>query len=67
MPESCYELVKLGIYSRATDKLYAGLWLASVCDTLANLQFGLADEGIEKVMERIFADSLELMCVLRMP
>jgi hypothetical protein len=66
MPESCYELVELGVYSRATDKFYAGLWLAPVCDALADFQFGLADEGIEKMMERIFADSLELMCVLRM-
>jgi hypothetical protein len=67
MAKSCYELVKFGIYSRATDELYAGLWLASVCDTLADLQFGLADECVEKVMERIFADILELMRVLRMP
>lgn len=67
MPESCYKLVELGIYSWATDELYASLWLASVCDALGDLQLCLADEGVEEMMKRIFAYSLQLMCVLGVP
>jgi hypothetical protein len=67
VPESCYKLVELGIYSRATDKLHAGLWLTTVCDALADLQFCLADEGVEEMVKRIFANSLQLVRILGVP
>lgn len=64
--ECRYELVKSRVDSRSAHELYASLWLATICHALVDLLLGLADEGVEEVVEGIFADRLELVGVLVM-
>lgn len=58
------ELIEVGINPRTTDELHLSLWLTSVCHTLNDLLVRLTDEGVEEVVQRIFTDCLELVCVL---
>jgi hypothetical protein len=65
MAKGCNELIELAVYSWATDKLYSGLGLAPVRNTLVDFQLCLPDEGVEEVVKRIFANRLELVGILR--
>lgn len=65
MAQGGYELVEGGVYTRTADTFYLGLGLPSVRHALVDLLLGLADEGVEEMVQRIFADRLELMGVLR--
>lgn len=65
--EGCYQLVKVGVDAWPTDKLDSGLWLTSVRHALVDLLLGLPNEGVEQVVQRILADSLELVRVLVVP
>jgi hypothetical protein len=67
VPKGCYELIEFGVYSWAADKLYARLRLTSVGHALIDLQFCLANEGVEKVMKRIFANRPQFVGVLWVP
>jgi hypothetical protein len=58
------ELVKVGINSRTTYEFHLGLWLTPVCHALDDLLVRLTDERVEEVVQRIFADCLELVRVL---
>lgn len=67
MPEGSYKLVEFGVYSRTTDQFDSGLGLASLRHALVDLQFRLANKGVEEVMECIFADGPQFMGVLWVP
>lgn len=58
------ELVKVGINSRTTDEFHLSLWLAPICHALNDLLVRLTDERVEEVVQRIFANGLELVRVL---
>jgi hypothetical protein len=62
-----YELVEGGIYTRSADSLHPGLGLPSVRHTLVDFLLCLADERVEQVVQRIFADRLEFVGMLVMP
>jgi hypothetical protein len=64
MPQGCYELVEGRIDSRPADSLHPSLGLPSVRHALVDLLLGLADEGVEQVVQRIFADRLQFVGVL---
>ena len=42
--QSGNKLVEIGVYTRTTDELDPGFWLAAVCHALADLLIRLADE-----------------------
>lgn len=65
VPQGCYELIEGGVYARPTNTLYPGLGLASLRHTLVDLLLGLADERVEEVVQRIFANRLEFVGVRR--
>lgn len=58
------QLVKGGINARTADQFDPGLGLAAIRHALVDLVLGLADEGVEEVVQRIFTHGLELMGVL---
>lgn len=59
-----YELIEVGVNSRTTNELHFGLWLIPVCHALYDLLVRLTDERVEEMVQRIFADRLELVGVL---
>jgi hypothetical protein len=63
MAQGGYELVEGGVYTRSTNTLYPGLRLASLCHALVDLLLGLADEGVEQVVQGIFTNRLEFVGV----
>lgn len=64
MTQGGNELVEVGIDARPADKFDPGLGLASVGYALIDLLLGLADEGVEEMVQRIFPHRLELVCLL---
>lgn len=64
MPECCYELVKVGVDSRAAHQLDVRLGLVRCRHALADLLLRQPDEGVEKVVQRVFADCLEFVGIL---
>jgi hypothetical protein len=65
VPQGCYELVEGGVYTRSADTLYPGLGLPSLSHALIDLLLGLANERVEQVVQRIFANRLEFVGVRR--
>lgn len=65
--EGGYELVKGSVDARSADELDSGLGLAAVRQALVDLLLGLADEGVEEVVQRVLADCLQLVGVLGVP
>jgi hypothetical protein len=64
VPECSYELVKVGVDSRAAHQLDPRLGLAPVRHALVDLLLRLADEGVEQMVQRILANRLELVRML---
>lgn len=63
--KGCYELIEIMVNPRATDQFHLGLWLIAVrCHALDDLLVGLADEGVEEVVQGILANRLELVGML---
>lgn len=65
MTKGCDELVKVGINSWATYAVHFSLWLTPICRHASDdFRVCLTDERVEEVVQRIFADCLELMGML---
>ena len=58
------ELIKVGINPRTTYEFHLRLRLTPIRHALDNLLVRLTDERVEEVVQRIFANCLELMRVL---
>jgi len=67
MSQRSYELVEGGVYAGPANGLDPHFGLAAVGHALVDLVLGLADEGVEQVVQGIFANRLELVGVLRVP
>lgn len=62
--QSSNQLVEIGVHARPANEFDPRLRLAAFCHALVDFVLGLADEGVEEMVQRIFTHRLELMGML---